>query len=146
MKVSWMVSELWSGHEKLTDGQIDGRRDRGHDIIRPVFDGRIKTKMALNYPKYNNVYSYGIFSLRTQEWVRNSRGKRAINVWANKVMLYMQKGRLIRQLRYGGMNPPGLQCHKIPFPYNASQYIVITRIIRSLWDELRLWDIDRAYI
>ena len=41
-----MVSELWSGHEKLTDGwtdgQTDGRTDGGHDIIRPVFDGRNK--------------------------------------------------------------------------------------------------------
>ena len=27
-----------SGHENLTDGQMDGR----HDIIRPVFDGCIK--------------------------------------------------------------------------------------------------------
>ena len=25
-----------------TDGQTDGQTDGGHDIIRPVFDGRIK--------------------------------------------------------------------------------------------------------
>ena len=27
---------------KITDGQKDGWTDGGHDIIRPVFDGRIK--------------------------------------------------------------------------------------------------------
>ena len=28
--------------DKLTDGQTGGRTDGGHDIIRPVSDGRIK--------------------------------------------------------------------------------------------------------
>ena len=38
-----MVSELWSGHEKLTDGKTDG----GHDIIIPIFDERIKIKLNI---------------------------------------------------------------------------------------------------
>ena len=42
----------------------------------------IKTKIILNYPNYNNDCSLGIFSLGTQERVRNSRGKRAIGVLA----------------------------------------------------------------
>ena len=49
----------------------------------------IKKKITLNYPKYDNVCSYGIFSLGTQERVRNSRGKRAISVRAIEVLLYM---------------------------------------------------------
>ena len=49
----------------------------------------IKKKITLNYPKYDNVCSYGIFSLGTQEQVRNSRGKRAISVWAIEVLLYL---------------------------------------------------------
>ena len=48
----------------------------------------IKKKMTLNYPKYNSVCSYGIFSLGTQERVRNSRGKRAIGVRAIEGLLY----------------------------------------------------------
>ena len=48
----------------------------------------IKKKIALNYPKYDNVCSYGIFSLGTQERVRNSCGKRAISVRAIEVLLY----------------------------------------------------------
>ena len=43
-----MLSELWSGHEKLTDGQTDGEIAGGHDIIRPVFDGRIKISPNLD--------------------------------------------------------------------------------------------------
>ena len=43
MKISRMVSELWSAHEKqMTDRRKGRRKDGGHDIIRPVFDGRIK--------------------------------------------------------------------------------------------------------
>ena len=49
----------------------------------------IKKKITLNYPKYDNVCSYGIFSLGTQERVRNSRGKRAISVRATEVLLYL---------------------------------------------------------
>ena len=37
-----MVSELWNGHEKFMNGQKDVWTDGGHDIIRPVFGGRIK--------------------------------------------------------------------------------------------------------
>ena len=37
-----MVSELMSGYEKFMNGQKDVRTDGGHDIIRPVFGGRIK--------------------------------------------------------------------------------------------------------
>ena len=39
-----------------------------HNIIN------INKKITLNYPKYNNVCSYGIFFLGTQERVRNNRG------------------------------------------------------------------------
>ena len=49
----------------------------------------IKKKTTLNYQKYDNVCSYRIFSLRTQERVRNSRGKRAIGVRAIEVLLYI---------------------------------------------------------
>ena len=51
----------------------------------------IKKKITLNYPKYNNVCSYGIFFLGTQERVRNSRDKRAIGVRAIEVLLYSDK-------------------------------------------------------
>ena len=34
----------------------------------------MKKENHLNYPKYNNVCSCGIYSLGTQERVRNSRG------------------------------------------------------------------------
>ena len=46
MKISSTVSEVWSGHEKLTDGQADTdrRTDGRQDIVRPVFDGRIKIR------------------------------------------------------------------------------------------------------
>ena len=40
----------------------------------------IKKKITQNYPKYNNVCSYWIFWLGTQEQVRNSRDKQAIRV------------------------------------------------------------------
>ena len=33
-----------------TDGQTDGRTDGGHDIIPPVFDGRIKRGLELTLP------------------------------------------------------------------------------------------------
>ena len=49
----------------------------------------IKKKITLNYPKYNNVCSYGIFSQGTQERVRDSRGRRAIGVRAIEVLLYV---------------------------------------------------------
>ena len=45
----------------------------------------IKWKIALHYPKYNNVCSY----LGIQERVRNSRGKRATGVRAIEVLLYL---------------------------------------------------------
>ena len=51
----------------------------------------IKKKVTLNCPKYNNVCSYRIFSLGTQERVRKSRGKRAIGVRAIEVLLYTDK-------------------------------------------------------
>ena len=51
----------------------------------------LKKKITLNYPKYNNVCSYGIFSLGTQERVRKGRGKRAIGVRATEVLLYFLK-------------------------------------------------------
>ena len=47
----------------------------------------IKKKIRLNYPKYNNVCSYGIFFLGTQK--QNSRGKRAISVGSIEVLLYL---------------------------------------------------------
>ena len=49
----------------------------------------IKKKITLNYPKFDNVCSYGIFAMGTQERVRNSRGKRAISVRAIEVLLYI---------------------------------------------------------
>ena len=62
----------------------------------------IKKKTTLNYPKYNNVCRYGIFSQGTQDRVRNSRGKRAIGVWAIEVLLYFYSSNL---------EPPGMgQC------------------------------------
>ena len=51
----------------------------------------LKKKITLNYPKYNNVCSYGTFSLGTQERVRKGRGKRAIGVRATEVLLYFLK-------------------------------------------------------
>ena len=37
------VKKMKSGREKLTDRRTsEGQTDGGHDIIRPVFDGRIK--------------------------------------------------------------------------------------------------------
>ena len=50
----------------------------------------MKKEITLNYPKYNNVSSYGIFSSGTQERIRNSRGKRAIGVRAIEVLLYFR--------------------------------------------------------
>ena len=38
---------------------------------------------------YYNIFSYGKNFLRTQERVRNSRGKRAIRVRATEVLLYL---------------------------------------------------------
>ena len=57
MKISLTVSKLWSGHEKLTEGQTDVRTDgqtdrwtdRWHNIIRPVFDGHIKNVKSKLY-------------------------------------------------------------------------------------------------
>ena len=61
----------------------DSNKYTQHAIIN------IKKKITLNYPKYNNVCSYGIFSLGTQERVRKSLGKRAISVRAIEVLLYL---------------------------------------------------------
>ena len=48
----------------------------------------IKTKITLDYHRYNNFCSYVIFFLLgTQERVRNSRGKRAISVRATEDLL-----------------------------------------------------------
>ena len=55
-------------------------------------------KITLNYPKYNNVCSFGIFSLGTQERVRKSRGKRAIGVRATEVLLYLEFRSNLREL------------------------------------------------
>ena len=52
-----------------------------HSIIN------ITKKITLNYSKYDNACSCGIFWLGTQERVRNSRGKRAIRVRATEVLL-----------------------------------------------------------
>ena len=52
----------------------------------------IKKKITLNYPKYNNVCSYGMTSLETQEQVRNSHGKRGIGVRDIEVLLYLDCG------------------------------------------------------
>ena len=46
-----------------------------------------KKKITLNYPKFAGK---GFF-LRTQERVRNNRGKRAIGVRATEVLLYQGK-------------------------------------------------------
>ena len=62
--------------------QGDSNEYTQHAIIN------IKRKITLNYHKYNNVCSYGIFSLGTKERVRDSRGKRAIGVRAIEVLLY----------------------------------------------------------
>ena len=40
-----------------------------------------------NHPKLSQICSYEIF-LGTQEQVQNSRGKRAIRVWATEGLLY----------------------------------------------------------
>ena len=54
MKMPGVVSELRSGHEKLMDGRIDRRTDGGHDIIRRVFDGRIKKEIKKTKKKQKN--------------------------------------------------------------------------------------------
>ena len=63
--------------------RADSKEYTQHAIINT------KKKMTLNYSKYNNVCTYGIFSLGTQERVRNNRGKRAIGVRAIEVLLYV---------------------------------------------------------
>ena len=70
----------------------DSNKHTQHTIIN------IKTKITLNYSKYNNGCSYGIRFLRIQERVRNSRGKRAISVRANEVLLFFP---VLRKLFYG---------------------------------------------
>ena len=55
----------------------------------------IKRKNTLNYPKSA---AMGLFQ-GTQEWVRNSRGKRAISVRANEVLLYVRLAWLLIQSR-----------------------------------------------
>ena len=40
-----------------------------------------------NHPKLSQICSYGIFFQETQDRVRNSRGKRAINVQATEGLL-----------------------------------------------------------
>ena len=68
----------------------------------------IKKKIILNYPKYNNVCSYGILSLGTQGRVRNSCGKRAIGVRAIVVLLYLCLTQFI---------PPSLQIANFTMKY-----------------------------
>ena len=63
--------------------QCDSNEYTQHAIIN------IKKKMTRNYPKYNNVCSYGNLSLGTRERVRNSRGKLAIGFRAIEVLLYI---------------------------------------------------------
>ena len=63
---------MWSHYNLLTQ----------HTIIN------IKKKISLNYPKYNNVCSYVIFFLGTQQRVRKIRGDRTISVRATEVLLY----------------------------------------------------------
>ena len=58
----------------------DSNKYTKHTIIN------IKIKSP-EYPKYNNVCSYGTFLLGTQERVRNSRGNRAISVRATEILL-----------------------------------------------------------
>ena len=41
-----------------------------------------------NQPKLTQICSYGIYFQRTQERVRNIRGKRAVRVRATEVLLY----------------------------------------------------------
>ena len=60
----------------------DSNEYKQHAIIN------IKKKITLNYPKFNNICSYGIIFQGTQERVRNSRSKRAIDVRAIEVLLY----------------------------------------------------------
>ena len=79
MKISWTVSVLWSGHEKLTDiqtdrrmsGQTDRRTDGGHDIIRPVFDRHMKTVVIIIYFIRNLImllpFTRGIFECKSSE-------------------------------------------------------------------------------
>ena len=66
----------------------------------------IKKKITLNYPKYNDVCSFGIFFLGTQERVRNRRGKRAISVRVIEVLLYIDWIYIqhFRPLPYDGFN------------------------------------------
>ena len=59
----------------------DSNENTQHAIINII------KKIKLNYPKYNNICSYGNFYQGTQERVRNSRGKRAISVRATEVLL-----------------------------------------------------------
>ena len=61
----------------------DSNEYKQHAIIN------IEKKITLNYPKYNDVCSYGIFPSGTQERVRNSHGKRAIGVRDIEVLLYI---------------------------------------------------------
>ena len=68
----------------MTNGRTDRQKDRQGQILMPpdyCHGGIIeKKKITWNYPKYNNVCSYGIFLFRSKEQVRNSSGKRAISV------------------------------------------------------------------
>ena len=53
-----MVSEVWSGQEKVADG----RTDRGHNIIRPVFD-RLMNIMNISKPSLLYFRMMGVVSL-----------------------------------------------------------------------------------
>ena len=57
MKISWRLSELWTGQEKLMDRQTDRRMAGGHDIIRPIFDGHIKSVFILYFNGANSITS-----------------------------------------------------------------------------------------
>ena len=74
MKV-WCVFSLESPH------QGDSNKNTQHTIVN------IKKEITQNYPEYNNVCSYGIFLLGTQEQAGNSHGKGATSVLATKVLL-----------------------------------------------------------
>ena len=53
MKISWTVSELWSGHEKLTDGQMEGttKYDQSSTGVKNPFQTWIKLSNKL-YPVF----------------------------------------------------------------------------------------------
>ena len=56
--------------------------------VHTTYIFKLKIEIS-NYPKYINICSSGKQFLGTQRWVRNSRGKHAIGVQANKVSMYL---------------------------------------------------------